>query len=55
MKLGLDARGGVDDELLAFGAQLGATDVIGGGLPEDAATGSTSTCCGCGRGSSPQG
>ena len=35
MKLGLDARGGVDDELLAFGAQLGATDVIGGGLPED--------------------
>ena len=35
MKLGLDARGGVDDQLLAFGAQLGATDVIGGGLPED--------------------
>ena len=36
MKLGLDARGGVTDDLLAFGAQLGATDVIGGGLPEDA-------------------
>ena len=26
MKLGLDARGGVTDELLSFGAQLGATD-----------------------------
>ena len=36
MKLGLDARGGVTDELLSFGAQLGATDVIGGGLPQDA-------------------
>ena len=29
MKLGLDARGGVTNELLDFGAQLGATDVIG--------------------------
>jgi mannonate dehydratase len=36
MKLGLDARGGITDELLSFGAQLGATDVIGGGLPQDA-------------------
>ena len=36
MKLGLDARGGVTNELLDFGAQLGATDVIGGGvLPEE--------------------
>lgn len=35
MKLGLDARGGVTDDLLNFGAQLGATDVIGGDLPED--------------------
>ena len=30
MLLGLDIRGGVDDEQLAFGAQLGATDAIGG-------------------------
>lgn len=30
MRLGLDIRGGVDDEQLAFGAQLGATDAIGG-------------------------
>ena len=35
MKLGLDARGGVTNELLDFGAQLGATDVIGGGVPEE--------------------
>lgn len=30
MRLGLDIRGGIDDEQLAFGAQLGATDAIGG-------------------------
>ena len=30
MRLGLDIRGGVDDEQLTFGAQLGATDAIGG-------------------------
>ncbi len=30
MRLGLDIRGGVDDEQLAFGAQLGATDAIYG-------------------------
>ena len=35
MKLGLDARGGVTNELLDFGVQLGATDVIGGGLPNE--------------------
>ena len=35
MKLGLDARGGVTNELLDFGVQLGATDVIGGILPEE--------------------
>ena len=37
MRLGLDIRGGVDDEQLAFGAQLGATDAIGGDacMPSD--------------------
>ena len=38
MRLAIDARGDVNEELLAFGKQLGATDAIGGygiALPTD--------------------
>ena len=38
MRLAIDARGDIDDEMLAFGKQLGATDAIGGygnALPTD--------------------
>ncbi len=31
MRVGLDCRGSISDELLSFGRQLGATDAIAGG------------------------